>query len=173
MTARLETERLLLRPFTLADAPVVEREVARVEIARMTLTIPHPYPEGGGAEWISRARPGVDFALELRDGGELVGAASLVAEEEHRRAELGYWLAVELWGRGYMTEAAAAVVAYGFRTLTLNRVFAQCFAHNPGSRRVLEKIGMTYEGTRRRHAYRLGAFADIDQFGILRSEWRG
>jgi RimJ/RimL family protein N-acetyltransferase len=170
---RLETERLVLRPLEVADAPVIQREVSRVEIARMTLTIPHPYPDGGAAAWIAQTRPGVDFALELRAGGEIVGAASIVANAEHRRAEIGYWCAVACWGRGYMTEAARALVDYGLRDLELNRVYAQVFADNPASRRVLEKAGMTYEGARRQHIFRLGRFVDTQQFGILRSEWCG
>ena len=170
---RIETERLVLRPFTLDDAPVVQREVARIEIARMTLTVPHPYPEGGAADWISTVRPGVAFAIELRERGDLAGSISLVVEEHHRRGELGYWLAVDLWGRGYMSEAAAALVDHGFGEVGLNRVYAQCFSDNPGSRRVLEKAGMTYEGARRQHVFRLDRYVDTQQFGILRSEWRG
>ena len=170
---RLQTERLVLRPFGADDAPVVQREVSRIEIARMTLTIPHPYPGGGAAEWIAGANPGEHFALELRADGEVVGSASIVPDDEHRRAEIGYWCALGHWGRGYTTEAVRALVDYGFRGLGLNRVYAQVFSDNPGSRRVLEKAGMTYEGARRQHVFRLGRFADTQQFGILLSEWSG
>ena len=63
------------------------------------------------------------------------------------------------------------MIDYAFRELDLNRVYAQCYADNPASRRVLEKAGMTHEGTLRQHSFRLGRFADDLQFGILRSEW--
>ena len=168
---RIETERLVLRPVAHDDATVVQREVSRVEIARMTLTIPHPYPDGGAEEWIARAEPGVAFALELRESGEMVGSASIVRDREHRRAEIGYWCALDHWGRGYTTEAVRALIDYGFRELGLNRVYAQCFSDNPASRRVLEKSGMRYEGERREHVFRLGRFTGTIQFGILRSEW--
>jgi [ribosomal protein S5]-alanine N-acetyltransferase len=167
---RLETKRLVLRPLEPRDASSVEREVSRVEIAQM-MAIPYPYPERAAAEWIATTKPGRDFAVELRETGELVGAITINPHEQHRRASLGYWCAVSHWGRGYATEAVLAVIDYGFRELALNRVHAECHGDNPASRRVLEKAGMTYEGRLRQHSFRLGRFADKLQFGILRSEW--
>ncbi len=161
-----------MRAFEPRDADVVQREISRVEIARV-LRVPHPYPENGAAEWIATAaEPGRDFAIELRETRELVGSIAINPHEQHRRAEIGYWVAVAHWGRGYMTEAVRAIIDYGFRELGLNRVHAECHGDNPASARVLEKAGMTYEGTLRQHSFRLGRFADKLQFGILRSEWR-
>lgn len=137
------------------------------------LRVPHPYPDGGAAEWIATAaQRGRDFAIELHETGEVVGSIAINPYEQHRRAEIGYWVAVAHWGRGYMTEAVRAIIDYGFRELGLNRVHAECHGDNPASARVLEKAGMTYEGTLRQHSFRLGRFADKLQFGILRSEWR-
>lgn len=169
---RIATERLVLRPFVAEDAPWVQVEAAREETARMTLTIPHPYPEDGAAAWIATTVPGQNFAMELRDGAAPVGSISLMVEEEHRRAEIGYVAVREHWGRGYTTEAVRALITHGFDERDLNRIYAQCFSDNPASRRVLEKAGMTYEGARRQHVFRLGRFVDTQQFGILRSEWR-
>jgi ribosomal-protein-alanine N-acetyltransferase len=167
---RIETQRLLLRPWEAADAPVVQRELSRVEMARM-LAIPHPYPEDGATKWIPTARPGRDFAIVLRKTNEVVGGISLFEQEQHRRAELGYWCAIDFWGRGYATEAVRAVIEYGFRVLALNRVHAECHGDNPASRRVLEKAGMTFEGHLRQHSYRVDRFADKLVFGALRDEW--
>jgi [ribosomal protein S5]-alanine N-acetyltransferase len=167
---RLETERLVLRPFEPGDAPVVEREVSRVEMARM-LAVPHPYPADAASEWIATTKPGRDFAVVLRKDGELIGAVSLVRNEQHRRASLGYWCALSYWGHGYMTEAVRAVIGYGFEVLALNRIHAECHDDNPASRRVLEKAGMTLEGCLRQHSFRLGRVADKLQFGIVRDEW--
>jgi RimJ/RimL family protein N-acetyltransferase len=152
------------------DAEVVERELSQVEFARM-LAVPHPYPVGGAAQWIATASPGRDFAVELRETGEVVGAISIIPHEQHQRAVLAYWCAVEYWGCGYTTEAVRAVIDYGFRELDLNRIHADCHGDNPASRRVLEKAGMTYEGRLRQHSFRVGRFADKLQFGMLRSEW--
>jgi RimJ/RimL family protein N-acetyltransferase len=157
--ARIDTERLLLRPFDVADAPVVQRELSRVEMARM-LAIPHPYPDGAATTWIATARPGRDFAIVLRATNELVGGITLFENEQHRRAELGYWCAIDFWGRGDATEAVRAVIDYAFRALALNRVHAECHGDNPASRRVLEKAGMTFEGHLRQHSFRVDRFAD-------------
>jgi ribosomal-protein-alanine N-acetyltransferase len=169
---RIKTERLLLRPFHVADAPVVQRELSRVEMARM-LAIPHPYPEDGATEWIATARRGRDFAIELRQTNEVIGGIGLYESEQHRRAELGYWCAIDFWGQGYATEAVRAVIGYGFRTLALNKVYAECHGDNPASRRVLEKAGMTFEGHLRQHSFRVDRFADKLLFGVLRDEWVG
>jgi ribosomal-protein-alanine N-acetyltransferase len=167
---QIETDRLLLRPWEVEDALIVQRELSRVEMARM-LAIPHPYPEGGAAEWIPTARAGRDFAIVLRETGDVVGGVSLFEHEQHRRAELGYWCAMEFWGRGYATEAVRAVVDYAFDTLGVNKVHAACHGDNPASRRVLEKAGLTFEGQLRRHSYRVDRFADKLMFGALRDEW--
>jgi [ribosomal protein S5]-alanine N-acetyltransferase len=169
---RIETDRLLLRPFNAADAPVVQRELSRVEMARM-LAIPHPYPDDGATKWIETARRGRDFAIVLRETDELIGGITLFENEQHRRAELGYWCAIDFWGRGYATEAVRAAIEYGFRGLALNRVHAECHGDNPASRRVLEKAGMTFEGRLRQHSFRVDRFADKLLFGALRDEWTG
>jgi ribosomal-protein-alanine N-acetyltransferase len=169
---RIETDRLLLRPFGLTDAPIVQRELSRVEMARM-LSIPHPYPEDGATEWIATARPGRDFAIVLRETNDVVGGISLIENEQHRRAALAYWCAIDSWGQGYATEAVRAIIEYGFRALALNRVYAECHGDNPASRRVLEKAGMTFEGHLRQHSFRVDRFADKLLFGALRDEWVG
>ena len=96
---RIETDRLLLRPFEVADAPVVQRELSRVEMARM-LAIPYPYPEDGATKWIVTARPGRDFAIVLRETNDVIGGIGLYEREQHRRAELGYWCAMDTGGAG-------------------------------------------------------------------------
>ena len=173
----LETERLLLRPFGLEDAPALQSLASAREIAATTLTIPHPYPDGAAAEWISgRAAAfergeAVDFAIVVRDEEVLVGAVGLRLRREHDRAELGYWIGVPYWGHGYATEAAAAVVGYAFQTLGLHRVLASHYTKNAASGRVLEKIGMTHEGRRRAHTLKWGEYLDEEVYGILRDEW--
>jgi len=139
--------------------------------------IPHPYPDGAAEEWIGghagafERGESVDFAIESRDEGVLVGAIGLGLEQEHDRAELGYWIGVPFWSRGYATEAGRAVLAYAFDSLGLQRVYAFHFANNPASGRVLRKIGMTHEGTRRAHTLKWGEYLDNEAYGILRAEW--
>jgi [ribosomal protein S5]-alanine N-acetyltransferase len=170
----LTTERLLLRPFTLADAPAVQRLAGAREFALNTLLIPHPYPDGAAEAWISKPRDpnDVTFAITLRETGELLGAMGLVVGREHDRAEIGYWIAVEQWNRGYATEAAREVIRYGFEELNLNRIFAMYFARNAASGRVMQKLGMRQEGLLREHMVKWGERIDVELYGILRRDWR-
>jgi RimJ/RimL family protein N-acetyltransferase len=166
---RIETERLVLRPVALEDAPAVQRQVARYEIARNLYTLPWPYPEDGAETWLRGAAERGNFAIERE--GELIGVMSLTVTEQDSRAELGYWVAVEEWGKGYATEAARALIDYAFRELGLNRVHAGVFGDNPGSQRVLEKAGMKREGVRPQHHFRIDRMCDLVHYGMLRSDW--
>lgn len=173
----LETTRLILRPFTLDDAPVVQRLAAAREIAATTANIPHPYEEGMAEAWISghqaRFEAGqlLNFAIVRRADHTLLGAIGLHFNQAHANAELGYWMGLPYWGEGYMTEAAGAVVRYAFEVLNLNRVFACHFVRNPASGRVMQKIGMVYEGCLRQHVLKWGQFEDMAYYGILKSEY--
>ncbi|MGQ0714496.1 MAG: GNAT family N-acetyltransferase [Gemmatimonadaceae bacterium] len=173
----LTTRRLVLRPFELTDAAEVTRLVGDRRIADTTLNIPHPYDEEIAVAWIgthaeaTERGEGVTLAATEGELGALVGAVGLTIAARHRRAELGYWVAVEQWGRGYATEAARAMVDYAFRELGLNRVDAHCLTRNVASSRVMEKVGMQREGCLRSHIIRWDVPEDIVLYGILREEW--
>lgn len=173
----LLTERLLLRPFTLADAKEVQRLAGDRDIAATTLAIPHPYEDGVAEEWIRSHKERFDrgeavhFAIVRRHDLALVGAISLIINREHEHAELGYWIGKPYWNNGYCTEAAQAVIRYGFTVLDLNRIYARHFRRNPASGRVMEKIGMKYEGCLRQHVKKWGVFEDLQQYAILRSDY--
>ncbi len=173
----LTTARLCLRPFTLADAPEVQRLAGAREIAAMTLRIPHPYPDGVAEGWIL-SHPGawergdeLNLAITRLDDGVLLGAIGLALALPDARAELGYWIGVPYWGQGYATEAARALVAYGFDVLRLERIHACHFAGNPASGRVLRNAGMIHEGTQRRHVVKWGRTEDLELYGMLREEF--
>lgn len=173
----ITTERLLLRPYTLADAPAVQRIVSDREVAATTLAIPHPYPENGAIEWIASIEPkwaegsGAVFAITLASTGEVIGSIDLRVKPEHRHAEMGYLIARPHWGNGYVTEAARATLEFGFETIKLNRIYAHHMTHNPASGSVLRKVGMRYEGTMRQHIIKWGEARDIAFYGITRDEY--
>lgn len=173
----LETPRLRLRPFSLDDAPAVQSLAGAREVAAVTLNVPHPYEDGMAQEWIATHRAQWEqgrravFAIVLRESGALVGAMSLGLNLQFRSAELGYWLGVPFWGCGYATEAARAVVGFGFETLELHRVHASHLSCNPASGHVMEKIGMQWEGCLRAHVFKEGKFHDLVKRGVLASEW--
>jgi RimJ/RimL family protein N-acetyltransferase len=169
----IKTKRLMLRSFDLADAARVRELAGAREVALNTMRIPHPYPDGAAEEWISSqeqtlAEGNHVFAI---DDGQLVGAIGLHVNQDFDRAEVGYWLGLPFWGRGYATEAVAAILRYGFEELKLNRIYAGYFSRNAASGRVMEKNGMKYEGTLREHVRKWDEYVDIVYHGILRSEW--
>lgn len=143
------------------------------QIAATTLRIAHPYTEKDAAAFFELLLDDDKkwFAIELQEGGAFIGSVGLRVEMDHYRAELGYWIAVPYWGRGYATEAGRELVRYGFEELGLKRIFATHFGHNTASGRVLEKIGLKHEGCQRQHFLKWGEFSDSELYGILRDEF--
>ena len=174
----LETERLLLRAFTLADADDVQRLAGDMAIADTTLDIPHPYTDGLAEAWIAThatdfaAGTSATFAVTRKADGALVGAIGLKDVQAGFKTELGYWTGRPYWGQGYCTEAARAVLRFAFTELALQRVFAHHLCRNPASGKVMQKLGMKPEGVLRGHVRKWGKAEDIALYGILRSEWR-
>jgi ribosomal-protein-alanine N-acetyltransferase len=174
----LETERLTLRPFQLSDAEQVEKLAGDKQVASTTLNVPHPYPEGGAEEWIATHESkylegkGVAYAITLKNSGELIGCISLAILVEHNQAELGYWVGVPYWNKGFCTEAGRTILEYGFKTMGLNRIHASYLIRNPASGRVMEKLGMLHEGTLRQHVLKWGVYEDLGLKGILRKDWK-
>jgi RimJ/RimL family protein N-acetyltransferase len=173
----IETLRLVLRPFTLADAPQVQQLAGEQEVAATLVPLPHPYEDGMAEHWIGthqeRYEKGelLSFAIVLRATQTLMGAIDLELSQQHENAEIGYWLGKPFWQQGYATEAARAVLHYGFEVVGLHRVHANYLARNRVSARVLQKLGMREEGCLRQHLKHRGVFEDMGICGILRSEW--
>ena len=174
----IETARLILRPFVAADAPEVQRLAGDARVAETTLNIPHPYPDGLAESWIaahaSRWDEGVlaTFAVVERSTNELVGACGLVIEPRHAKAELGYWIAVSHWSRGFATEAGRAIIDFAFDVLKLNRVQARHYPRNPASGRVMQKLGMTFEGIHRESLRKHDVSEDSAMYAILAADPR-
>jgi [ribosomal protein S5]-alanine N-acetyltransferase len=172
----LQTERLVLRPFAPTDAPRVQ-ELAGDRALADTTQLPHPYPPGAAERWIAThqakwsAGELISYAITLRSSGELIGSVSLVIHEAHDSAELGYWLGRDYWNNGYTTEAATALVGFGFETVGLHRIEAPYLTRNAASGRVMEKLGMTLEGVARQSFKKWGVREDIATRAILRPEW--
>jgi ribosomal-protein-alanine N-acetyltransferase len=173
----LETERLVLRPYSLADARRVQEMCGDEAVASTTLAIPHPYPDGAAEQWISTHADGfrkgseVTLAITQRPGGLVVGSMAIFVNNDHRRGELGYVVAKEHWNQGYCTEAARAFLNFGFKTLDLNRIQATHFPRNPASGRVMQKLGMSREGLLRQYVLNRGAFEVLVMYSILRPEF--
>jgi ribosomal-protein-alanine N-acetyltransferase len=173
----LETERMILRPFKLTDAKDVQTLAGHRDIAETTYNVPHPYEDGTAETWISthedkyNKEEAVTLAMTLKEDGRLVGCISLFEVIKGHKGELGYWVGVPYWGKGYCTEAARAIMEYGFTELDLNRIHACYFTKNAASGRVMEKLGMSYEGTQIQHTLKWGKFEDLALMGILKKDW--
>jgi RimJ/RimL family protein N-acetyltransferase len=177
-TPTLHTARLRLRPFTDADADALFALHSSAYVMRYW----------DSPAWIERARAerfvarcreladegmGARVAIEQVSDGAFVGWCSLSRwNPDYRSAALGYCLNEAMWGHGYATEAAHALLRWAFDTLDLNRVQAEADTRNGASARVLEKIGFVREGTLREECIVNGDVSDTWVFGLLRREWR-
>ena len=165
----LETARLILRPFTLSDAPVIQRLLNDPQVTDGLLSVSYPFALPDAEKWLAD-RITNRFAITLCASGELCGGIGIHTNAKHPRGEMGYWLGRTYWGHGYATEAARAVVRYGFENLHLQRVAAMYFPRNVSSQKVLAKIGMKREGVLRNYAKKDGRLEDLIVCSVLRGD---
>jgi RimJ/RimL family protein N-acetyltransferase len=168
----LETERLTLRAPRLGDAKVVATLANDRRIAENTARIPHPYRRADAEGFIAAVnRDGGETALliTLRDGGIVGGCGLMTAERE--APEIGYWLGVKHWGKGYATEAVRALIDHAFTELGCEALQSAARVTNPASRRVLEKCGFQWTGAGLLRIRALNSSAPIDRFRLDRGLW--
>src|SRR6476620_4041397 len=153
----LRTTRLILRRLALDDAPDMFAYARDPAMTRHTTWAAHQTIDdsrGFLTEVMNKYEHGqpADFGIVLQSTGRLIGTCGIVKfDETHERGDLGYAIGAEHWGRGYMTEAAGAVIDAAFRALPMTRLQACCHVENVGSYRVMEKLGMSFEGIFRRY----------------------
>ncbi len=167
----LETERLVLRAPRLGDAKAVAMLANDRRIAENTARIPHPYRTGDAEDFISTANLGSEtvFVIAQRNGA-LVGACGFSQLDRHP-PEIGYWLGVKFWGKGYATEAVRAVIDHAFTDLDHEALQSSARVTNPASRRVLEKCGFQWTGVGLTRIRALNSSAPIDKFRLDRGLW--
>jgi [ribosomal protein S5]-alanine N-acetyltransferase len=113
------------------------------------------------------------LALTLKSNGQLIGNCGIrMRTTDAHEADIGYELNPDYWGQGYASEAARAIVTFGFSELRLHRIWSWCIADNVGSARVLEKLGMRLEGHLRENEFFKGHWWDTLMFAILEHEWQ-
>ena len=137
--------------------------------------LPYPYTEQDGKDYISdmlSANEDDTFAFAVTADNKVVGSIGVFRQENiHRQtAELGYYVAEEYWSRGIMTEAIKQICEYVFSKSDILRIYAEPFAYNIASCRVLEKAGFQYEGTLRSNAVKNGEVIDMKMYSLLRTE---
>ncbi|MGN7763483.1 GNAT family N-acetyltransferase [Paenibacillus sp. 22594] len=172
----LETERLIIREFVLEDMEEVHAYASDPLVAKYMIWGPNSEEETRSyinlTMEMQRHSPRRDFefGVVLKQTRQLIGGCGIHVSEP-RQGEIGYCFNPLFWRQGYTSEAAAAVLDFGFRELDLHRVYATCRPENMGSAKVMQKLGMAYEGHLREHLWHKGKWHDSYLYSILKPEY--
>jgi [ribosomal protein S5]-alanine N-acetyltransferase len=176
----VETERLILREFLKSDWKAVHEYASDPEVVQFLEFGPNSadeslsFLEGTLACQKEKPRRIWEFAITLKENGRLIGACGIrLRAEDNEQAEMGYCYNRHYWGNGYASEAARAVVDFGFRSLKLHRIVASCDSNNLASAAVLRNAGMQQEGHFKLERKVKGVWRDTLHFAILRNEYLG
>lgn len=165
-----------IRKWELSDAADLAMAISNKNIQdNLRDGLPYPYTEKDGADFISAmlsADENETFAFAITVDDKVVGSIGVFRQGNIHRltAELGYYIAEEHWGRGIMTEAVRQICQYVFEKSDIIRIYAEPFAYNVASCRVLEKAGFQYEGTLRNNAVKNGKIIDMKMYSLLKAE---
>jgi len=167
----LATERLVLRAPRFDDAKAIASLVNDRRIAENTLRIPHPYGLADAESFIATANSDDgERAFLITRGAAVLGVCG-IARRDGEEPEIGYWLGVAFWGRGYATEAARGVIDHAFGDLGYDCLAGGARVSNPASRRVLEKCGFQWTGVGLYRIRALASSAPVDRFRLDRRLW--
>lgn len=174
----LETERLLLREMKKEDLQDVHDYASDPEMTKFLTWETHKtladteafieflfdlYKKGVRGAW----------AIVWKENNRVIGTIDLLWNTKHYTAELAYVLSRDYWRKGIGAEAVNAVLRFGFEKMELERIYARCHPDNIASYKLMEKSGMTYEGTSRKSIRRKGIQEDLKNYSILKSEFKG
>lgn len=165
-----------IRKWKLSDATDLAMAISNKKIQNnLRDGLPYPYTEQDGANFISdmlSADENETFAFAITIDNKVIGSIGVFRQGNVHRltAELGYYIAEEYWGRGIMTEAVRQTCEYVFDNSDIIRIYAEPFAYNIASCRVLEKAGFQYEGTLRNNAVKNGKIIDMKMYSMLKAE---
>ena len=174
----LKTERLTLRKMSPSDADDMYEYAKRADVTRFLLWSEHP-SRSYTAEYLRYIKRRYsmgefyDWAIVENESGKMIGTCGFTRfDPPHNSAEIGYVLNPEYHRRGYATEAAERVMRYGFEELSLHRIEAKFMEGNDASLRVMEKLGMSFEGYKRDGMYVKNRYRNIGACSILEEEWK-
>jgi RimJ/RimL family protein N-acetyltransferase len=178
MTLPIVTERLVIRRYTHADIPDVlgfasHPSVARIISGNIQVTEEEVkrYIDLQNSYQSFEKDKVFELAIERKEDGKVIGLLGLI-RQDRGQAEMGWALGVAHRGRGYATEAARALMDYGFNSLGLHRIHADTSTDNVASWRVMERLGMRREGLLRGAVYEEGKWVDRYVYGMFADEWR-
>lgn len=165
-----------IRKWNLSDAGDLAAALSNKKIQdNLRDGLPYPYTVQDGEEFISAmlsADENETFSFAVTADDRVIGSIGVFRQGNiHRQtAELGYYIAEEYWGKGIMTEAVKQICKYVFEKSDIIRIYAEPFAYNTASCRVLEKAGFQQEGTLRDNAVKNGKVVDMRMYALLKSE---
>lgn len=175
----LETDRLILRPFKIEDAEEVFNNWASDDEVTKYLTWPTHSSVEMSRSYMEFCINGYNeknvyqWGMELKNSHELIGNISVVKIiDEIDSVELGWVIGSKWWGNGYTAEAAERLLEFFFTEVSVNRICAGHDIDNPNSGRVMQKIGMKYEGTLRQSGKNNQGIVDVANYSVLREEWK-
>lgn len=173
----IQTERLRLRELMARDITRIVQYANNPKIVEMTLSMPFPYEEKDAVSWLAEANQGFSkqthyiFAICQLQANEFLGGIGIEVKKRFNRAEMGFWLGEPFWNSGYITEAVAAVLEFGFNDLELNKIIAFHMDKNPASGRVMTKNGMIKEGELVEHIRKDEEYIDVIQYRLTKQEF--
>jgi RimJ/RimL family protein N-acetyltransferase len=165
----LETERLILRAPCHGDVKAIAALANDRRVAENLARMPHPYGIADAEQFLAAVNSGGEICFAIMRDGKLIGLCGI--DPRDNAPELGYWLGVAHWGRGYATEAARAVIDYAFGELDHAALQSGARVSNPASRRVLEKCGFQWTGVQLTRIRATGSGAPADRFRFDRGLW--
>jgi len=174
-TREITTQRLILRPFHAEDAKRVSELCNNINIYKSTSSLPYPYPVESALAWIQNhdenfiSDKSYEFAITDKLTGEIYGAIGLSNHKNNKNGEIGYWIGEDYWGKGYATEALRAIVDFAFSVKDYHKVWGRFFDSNPSSGKVMQKVGLVYEGLLKEHILKDGKYEDLILYGLIKN----
>lgn len=173
----LETERLLLRNLCFDDAEDIFEYACDPDVpkystwsAHQSIEDTYDFLDAVIADY--KNHNSTDWGILHKADNKIIGTCGFVNWfPDQFRSEIGYALSKKYWSQGYMPEAVRAIINFGFQLMKLNRIEARCMIENTASARVMEKVGMKFEGVLRQQLFTKGSFYDMKIYSILRTEW--
>lgn len=175
---KLQTQRLKLRELQKDDAKAIAQLANDKNVSRYLSSMPYPYTIEDAKEFMQSSKSDytkgekIDFKIIEKSSDKFIGMVGLDISVRHNHGTIGYWLGKEYWSNGYIPEAAATVLEFGFEVLKLHRISSHHLHPNPASGKVLQKIGLKYEGRRCEHFKKDEEYFDILDYGILRRDYQ-
>lgn len=172
----ITTQRLVLRKLRSTDIPRIVKYANNRGISDNTLNIPYPYKEEDAVYWINMADEGARksdgyiFGITLKAVDQFIGGISLTMEP-FDKAMIGYWLAEPYWNKGYMTEATAAILQFGFENLGLRKIYSNHLEQNPASGKVMINNSMIKEAVLKDHVKKGERYFTLIQYRLTEEEY--